>query len=235
MDDHLTPEQEREALAAELALGVLDGQERADALQLSLRDPGFAALVAAWEDKLSPMHRDWIDAHPSDAVWDAIAARLTGPRTSSVTAIETRLRRWRAGAVASGAIAAALAFLLIVRPAPDPAPAAPQLAVARIEGETKGPLVLARYDQSNGLMQLQIQGFEPGPLAPELWIIPEGGAPVSLGQIGRSGRAEMTMPPPQRTLVADGATLAVTMEPASKIPHPAPSGPPIASGKIITI
>lgn len=235
MDDRPTPEHEREALAAELALGVLEGQERADALQLKLRDPAFAGLVAAWEEKLSPMHREWTDARPGEAVWDAIAARLPKPRSSSVTVLETRLRRWRVGAIASGAIAATLAFLLIVRPAPEPAPAAPQLAVARIEGDATGPLVLARYDQGKGLMQLQIQGFEPGSLAPELWIIPEGGEPVSLGQIGRSGRAEMIMPPPHRRLIADGATLAVTMEPVSKVPHPAPSGPPVATGKIIAI
>jgi len=49
MDDHLTPDQERDALAAELALGLLEGQARADALRLSLSDPAFAALVTAWE------------------------------------------------------------------------------------------------------------------------------------------------------------------------------------------
>ncbi len=95
--------------------------------------------------------------------------------------------------------------------------------------------MLARYDQTNGLMRLRIHGFEAGPLAPELWIIPEGGAPVSLGQIAHAGQAEMTMPPPHRLLMTEGATLAITMEPVSKAPHPAPSGTPVAVGKIITI
>jgi anti-sigma-K factor RskA len=235
MDDHLTPEEERDALAAELALGLLDGQARADALQLSLRDPGFAALVTAWEAKLSPLHDGWAEAEPGDAVWDGIASRLSEQRSSSVTEIETRLRRWRAGAFASGAIAAALALVLILQPGPAPELTAPQLAVARIESDAGGPLVLARYDRSNGLMQLRIEGIATGSLAPELWIIPDGGTPVSLGQIGRAGRAEMTMPPPHRKLIADGATLAITMEPVSKTPHQAPSGSPVAAGKIIAI
>ena len=235
MDDHLTPEEERDALAAELALGLLEGQARADAMRLSLSDSGFAALVAAWEVKLSPLHGEWGEAEPGGAVWHEIASRLPKQPSSSVTPIETRLRRWQAGALASGAIAAALAFSLFFQPVAAPGPAAPQLAVARIESDAGGPLVRARYDQSIGLMQLRIEDIEPGSLAPELWIIPEGGTPVSLGQIGRAKRAEMTMPPPHRLLITDGATLAITMEPVSKTPHQAPSGSPVATGKIITI
>jgi anti-sigma-K factor RskA len=235
MDDHLTPDQERDALAAELALGLLEGQVRVDALRLSLSDPAFAALVAAWEAKLAPLHGEWTDAEPGAAVWGAIERRLADAPTDKVAAIETRLRRWRAGALLSGAVAAALAFVLITRPVPSPVPTSPQLAVARIESDAAGPLVLARYNQTSGLMQLRIHGFEPGALAPELWVIPEGGAPVSLGQIGHAGEAEMTMPPPHRLLMTEGATLAITMEPVSKTPHPAPSSAAVASGKIITI
>lgn len=235
MDDHLTPTEERDALAAELALGLLEGQTRADALRLSLSDPAFAAQVAAWEAKLAPLHDEWANAQPGAAVWSGIERQLADAPTDKVTAIEMRLRRWRAGALLSGAVAAALAFVLITQPVPTPTPAAPQLAVARIESDTAGPLVLARYNQSNGLMQLRIHGFEPGTLAPELWVIPEGGTPVSLGQIGHAGEAEMTMPPPHRLLMTEGATLAITMEPVSKTPHPAPSSVAVASGKIITI
>lgn len=235
MDDHLTPTEERDALAAELALGLLEGQTRADALRLSLSDPAFAAQVAAWEAKLAPLHDEWADAQPGAAVWSGIERQLADAPTDKVTAIEMRLRRWRAGALLSGAVAAALAFVLITQPVPTPTPAAPQLAVARIESDAAGPLVLARYNQSNGLMQLRIHGFEPGTLAPELWVIPEGGTPVSLGQIGHAGEAQMTMPPPHRLLMTEGATLAITMEPVSKTPHPAPSSVAVASGKIITI
>ncbi len=122
MDDHLTPAEERDALAAELALGLLEGQARADALRLALSDPAFAALVAGWEAKLTPLHSEWADAAPGDRVWDGIAAQLPEARPSSVTAIETRLRRWRAGALVSGAIAAALALVLIAQPVAPPAP-----------------------------------------------------------------------------------------------------------------
>lgn len=235
MDEPLTPEQDREALAAELALGLLDGQARADALSLRLGDPAFAALVEAWEAKLSPLYSEWPLADPGGDVWNRIDASLPDAPGKEVAVIEASLRRWRTGALISGAVAAALALVLLVQPAPAPLPAAPQLAVARIESAAEGPVVLARYDRTSGVMRLQIAGIDAGALAPELWVIPAGGDPVSLGQIGRAGTVEIALPAPHRPLLQDGATLAITMEPVSAKPHAAPNSAPVATGKIITI
>lgn len=237
MDDALNPEEARDALAAELALGLLDGQERADALQLMLRDPDFRALAREWETRLEPLHDEWSgDTPPPQSVWDGVASAIDPPAAD--LPVERRLRFWRAGALVSGAVAAVLALLLVTRPATIPAPvgATPQsIAVARIEGGERGPLVLARYDRTSATMTLRIDGFDPGALAPELWVIPARGDPVSLGQIGRSGTASMKMPEPHRSLLRDGATLAITMEPISEVPHRAPSSTPVAAGKITII
>lgn len=236
MAEDLTPDQARDALAAELALGLLDGQSRADALRLQLADPAFAAQVAAWEARFASLADEVAPVAPDARLWDAIAARLPAapvPSNGVVAALETRLNRWRVAAVGSGAVAAALAVALLTQPVPSPLPTpAPQLAVARIEGDTAGALVRARYDGNSGVMLLRIEGLESGQLAPELWVIPAGGAPVSLGQIAPSGTATVTMDAPMRKLVRDGATLAITLEPVSPTPHAAPSGPPIAAGKI---
>lgn len=164
-----------------------------------------------------------------------IDASLADAPVKDVAVIETRLRRWRASALLSGAVAAALALVLLVQPVPAPVPAAPQLAVARIESAAEGPVVLARYDRTSGVMRLQIAGIDAGALTPELWVIPAGRDPVSLGQIGRSGTAEIALPASHRPLLQDGATLAITMEPMSATPHAAPSSAPVAAGKIISI
>lgn len=236
MADDLAPDQARDALAAELALGLLDGQARADALRLQLADPGFAGQVAAWEARFASLADEIAPVAPAARVWDGIAARLPAdsvPGSAIVVALETRLNRWRMAAVGLGAVAAALALVLLAQPTPSTLPTpAPQLAVARIEGETAGALVRARYDGESGVMLLRIEGLEPGQLAPELWVIPAGGAPVSLGQIAPSGTATVTMDALTRTLVQDGATLAITLEPVSPTPHAAPSSAPIAAGKI---
>jgi anti-sigma-K factor RskA len=93
-------------------------------------------------------------------------------------------------------------------------------------------LVRARYEGGSDVMLLRIEGLVAGELAPELWVIPAGGTPVSLGQIAPSGTVTVTMDAPMRALVRDGATLAITMEPVSPTPHAAPSAAPIAAGKI---
>ncbi|MGJ3628226.1 hypothetical protein AB5I41_17070 [Sphingomonas sp. MMS24-JH45] len=45
--------------AAELALGVLDGDERAAALRRVLAEPDFAREVARWRDYLAALFADW--------------------------------------------------------------------------------------------------------------------------------------------------------------------------------
>jgi anti-sigma-K factor RskA len=230
--DELTPEEEREALAAELALGLLEGQARADALRLRLSEPDFAASVAQWEERLGPLYDRFVPAVPGEELFARIEAMLP-PAARQPTLHQ--LRRWRLAAAGSAAVAAALALVLLFQPPPAPVPAAPQLAVARIEGAAAGPLVRASLDRGSGRMRLAIEGIAPGELAPELWVIPAGGKPVSLGQISRSGSAEMEVSPEQRTLLQDGATLAITMEPVSSAPHAAPGSAPVAAGKIIFI
>lgn len=233
MADDLTPSQERDTLAAELALGLLEGEARAEALRLRLADPAFAAQVAAWEEKFAALHDETPSVAPRSGLWDNIAARLPDGRGPIVVALESRLTRWRMATVASGAVAAALALVLLTQsPAPLPATDTPQLAVARIEGTASGPLIRARYDRGSGVMELNIEGFTPGDLAPELWVIPAGGAPVSLGQVAPSGAASVTVASGHRALVQDGATLAITMEPVSATPHAAPTSAPVAAGKI---
>ena len=65
---------ERELLAAELALGLLDGQELLTARGLLASDPGFAALVADWDQKLVPLLDVIAPVEPPAAVWPKIPA-----------------------------------------------------------------------------------------------------------------------------------------------------------------
>ncbi|NWK96451.1 hypothetical protein DM806_12425 [Sphingobium lactosutens] len=231
MTDPLTPEEERDALAAELALGVLAGAERTAALRLRLSDPAFARLVQDWETRLAPLHGAWYDVAPHDAVWDAVAARIADPTVR----LRARLSRWRAGALMSGAVATVLAIMLVMRqPVLESVPA--PTAVAQMAGKADGPVVVARYDPQAADIRLRIVAAVPATrLVPELWVIPDGGAPVSLGLIPREGQALVPLSAEQRRLLIEGATLAITMEPQHGAPHPAPSSAPIASGKILLL
>lgn len=233
MVDRLDPDQE--ALAAELTLGLLEGETRADALRRTLADPAFAAAVDAWRRRLDPMYDEFAVVPPSD-LWPAIEARLG--RTDAVASAQ--VRRWRWLAIGSGALAASFAAaFLLVRPEPvtivrevvrPPA----QVAVAQLGGKS-GTLLAANYAPDQGDLRIRAIALPDSTLVPELWVIPAGGAPQSLGLLHGRGVTKVVVPAKLRALLIDGATLAVTMEPGEGAPHAAPSSAPIATGTISRI
>jgi anti-sigma-K factor RskA len=229
MVEAMTPE-ERDALAAELALGVLAGEERAQALRLKLADPAFAAQVAAWQDRLDPLGEGFVEAVPPN-VWPAVERRLGADTV-------VQLRRWRLATIASGAVAASLALVLVLRPVPAPIQivrAPEHLVMAELDGGEKGALFAANYDPANGMLRIKTMRMPDSDLMPELWVIPADGKPRSLGLVSPTGMMKMPVPMAHRKLMTDGAVLAVTMEPSDGAPHLAPSSAPVAAGKISTI
>ena len=60
------------ALAAEYALGTLDADERAQVETMMSVDKDFAAIVDAWEDKLSVLNQMVASVEPRAEVWDKI-------------------------------------------------------------------------------------------------------------------------------------------------------------------
>jgi len=66
----------RDRLAAEYALGTLQGRARERFRSLMRYDPGLRARVATWEARLAPLSDAIPARHPRAAAWAAIAARL---------------------------------------------------------------------------------------------------------------------------------------------------------------
>lgn len=230
----LTPE-EREALVAELALGILSSAERAEALRLCMADPAFTpGMIDAWRDRLDPLFEEYAPVTPPDQIWESIAARLAYSTDS-----RRQLRIWRGGALAAATIAASLALILLLRPSPIPeqGPVSPrvQVALAQLVGKPAGPIVLARYDAERRILSLRATGIKADGLAPELWVIPADGKPRSLGLIGPEGHSLVKIDSDAQPFIADGSILAITMEKAATAPHAAPGSAPVATGKIVKI
>jgi anti-sigma-K factor RskA len=68
--------------------------------------------------------------------------------------------------------------------------------------------------------------------AAELWLIPPGQAPRSLGAVSINRAHTVAVPAALRADLTGQAVLAITLEPSAGIPHAAPSGPIIAKGAI---
>lgn len=231
MAEALTPEQD--LLAAELALGLIEGDDRAQALRLALSNAEFAVAVERWRSRVDPLADDFRDVTPPD-LWPAIEARLAA---RDGQASVRQLRFWRWTTAGASAVAASLAAALLFLPGPPPLTivrAPEQMAVAQLGG-TAGALLAANYDPGEGMLRIRAVEMPQSDLAPELWVIPADGVPRSLGLVDARGTTRMTIPVNLRGMVVDGATLAITMEPASGAPHAAPSGPPVAAGKISKI
>ncbi|MET0241537.1 MAG: anti-sigma factor [Sphingobium sp.] len=216
-------------LAAELALGLLEGPDRAAALRLCLSSPSFAAEVEAWGHRLSPLLDATPHEAPSSRVWNAIEARIAdrpamAPRRS--------LRLWRGGAIAAAAIAASLALIIIV---PRPASQGPEnIGVSQLVDAQGAATMAISYDPKAGMLRLGPSQLQSGAKSPELWIIPEDGVPRSLGLIGADG-GTLAVETRVRQFVRHGVTLAVTLEDPATAPHRAPTSAPILTGKISII
>jgi anti-sigma-K factor RskA len=227
MTDPTDPE-ERAALAAELALGLLDGTEHAAALRLTLSDANFAAEVEDWRTRLAPMLDDIGSHAPPAHLWPVIEARIAAGAQDSVV---RSLRLWRSMAIASTAIAASLALFLVLTPAQQPSS---PVAIAQLSDAGGAAQMAIAYDGTAGTLRLARVTLDAGGKSPELWVIPAGGPPQSLGLI-RPDSGTLAVPETLRGLMRDGATLAITMEDGASAPHAAPSGPPVLSGKISAI
>ena len=70
---------DQELLAAEYVLGTLDAEERARARALVAMDPGFAAIVRAWERRLGELNVLVAAVEPPPDIWDRIKAGIAAP------------------------------------------------------------------------------------------------------------------------------------------------------------
>lgn len=224
------------ALAGEYVLGLLDPAETAQVQARAATDADFAAEVEAWRERLQSMAAG-ADMPAPDHVWSAIEAKLPAPTGQDVTV--KSLRWWRGFSLIAAATAAVFGglYYLEVNYAlrPDEPYQSGPLFVAALGSETGNAAITARYDAGNGELLLTPVSLETGKLYPELWVIPADGKARSLGMMATDKPTQVTVTIEMREFMAQGATLAITPEPAGGAPGGKATGPVIASGKIITI
>lgn len=230
-------------LAGEHVLGVLEGEDLAQAQRLQLRDSRFAEAVAWWERRLCVSCEAAGFVPPSSGVWTAIEARLRSANDNAVHAGSQKstptVSRFSIAALTAGAglaVASLLLFLATPRAVPvapqEPPTAGPQI-VAQISDEDAVRKIAAVIDMSRGRMSLYIEGFSAGEgRVPELWVIPADGIPISLGAIPEAGAFERDLSADEQALLIDGASLAVTFEDDTGRRHEEPSPPILLAGAL---
>lgn len=239
-------------IAAEWALGLLEGEELLAARGKYLTDPAFAWRKEWWDGWFAPLTDDIAGAQPGDHVWEAIAARVAAQQAEAASAagssgpdpkvaqLESRLRRWKWAAGLSSAAAVALAVLAI---APERAPRAPGVdAPARVAsadplvatvpiGETGLRLDVTYIPESERMLVAAIGLTPDGAHDHELWLVPDdGGAAQSLGVVAPGEVRSMTLRRDLSAQLRDGSRLVLTREPLGGKPADAEAGPVVAEG-----
>jgi len=213
-------------LAAEYALGVLAGTERAAAEQRVAREPAFAGLVTAWEQRLAPWAAEIAEVAPPPQLWDRIAGAL--PAQTQAGGLWQSIAFWRGLSFAAGALAAAcLAALIYLGPFTRQQP-----LVAAIEGGGHRHFV-ATIDTRRGTVAVVPAAFSADATrVPELWLVPPDGKPRAVGLLRADQTVTLTLPPELAALAKDDAVLAVSLEPPGGSTTGLPTGPVIATGKL---
>ncbi len=237
-------------IAAEWALGLLEGEELLAARGKYATDPNFAWRKEWWDDWFAPLSDAMPGAEPGAHVWDGITARISSqqaavgsaapePPASNVIALEARVRRWQwMAGLSSAAAALALVWSFALAPSRSAdqsqpvniAAAAPLVATVPI-GETGLRLDVTYIPESEKMLVAAIGLTADGVHDHELWLVPaDGSALQSLGVVAPGEVHSMTLPHALAAKLGDGAKLVLTREPIGGKPEGKDAGPVVAKG-----
>ena len=215
-----------DALAREYVLGTLRGRARARFARVIGASLPARRAVLGWEKQLAPLARAVPAIEPPPQVWAQIE-----------TAIGTRTARPTRGAGIWPALAAGLAALALLFGG---------LYLGQQQRIEQAQYVAVIADQTTPIWL--VQGFteemrvstindRPIPAANsyELWMLPEGAAPVSLGLLPGAGNAALPLDPQRLAVLAQTMTLAVSLEPAGGSPTGAPTGPVLFTAPLLRV
>ncbi|MCQ1837150.1 anti-sigma factor [Neorhizobium galegae] len=221
-----------EILAGEYVLGVLSLEARRAVEQRIANDRAFARLVERWQADLAAFNDDYEDVMPRPAIFGRIETRLFGPARAAPSSwgLWNSALFWRRLSFATTAVAVAAVVYAsgVIR--------GPQLSaplVAELSSTDSQINLLASYDVGNGRLRIvpvAAGGREEKSL--ELWLVPGGGKPLSLGVFEPDQTGELVIPADLRRNLTEGATLAVSLEPLGGSPTGVATGPVVASGAV---
>ena len=233
---------------AEYVLGVLDADARAAVAQEVQTTDEAAAAVALWQRRLMPLSEQIAGVAPAPYVWARIRddLRLDAP-TFATPRIESKglwnnLALWHWLGIGATAVAVAL-LAVVVTPrrenvpttaetAPAKAPAGYMVSTIQQDSGVTGWTATMDLDRARMIVVPAAPSALPSGKAPELWLIPAGGKPISVAMIKRDAPTTIALEPSLLAKLGPTAALAVSVEPVGGSPTGQPTGAVIAKGAI---
>jgi anti-sigma-K factor RskA len=222
--------EELNLLAGEYVLGVLETEAAREVEAALASHAQLRNAIAFWEDHLAGLSALAAPADPPAGAWAGIASRIGPASGNAPPRLWNSLAVWRWSTAVAGAIAASLAlYIAIGLPAPVPAPT----FVAVLHAPQQDQAAWVATAGRNGLLIHAVaNGTVPSDRAYELWAIAPGATkPQALGVIPPDGRLALGALP---AAIRNGATLAISIEPAGGSPTGQPTGPVVFAGTLVT-
>ena len=145
-----------------------------------------------------------------------------------------RVKFWRGASLAATALAAALAIVVVIDRVALQQQTAGGRYVAVVDTGGREPALIAEVDTTTGQIRIRSLATEtPAGKSLELWHVPEGQAPRSLGVL-KAGADAQTI----ENAIAKGPVggiIAVSVEPAGGSPSGSPTGPIVYTGRLIPV
>ena len=194
-------------LAAEYVLGTLRGRARRR-FERWFVSPQVVTLVKAWEDRLAGLEPPLEHVPPPPSVWQGIETRLELRKRQRTPAL-----RWLSVAAAA-AFFAVVAFFALRPPATVDTPQLASTARGSLQADPQ--TIYWRVEVLGDHQEISLHVHKVHDLPPgkshELWALPEGGAPVSLGLMPHTGDHKRVLTATQREALARSKQIAVSLE-----------------------
>lgn len=218
----------RARLAADYVSGAMRGGARRRFEGLMAADASLRRQVRSWEDDLYALIWSMPPLTPSARVWRAIRAQIRqkAPARTRIWGWEgAYLWRW-----CSTALAAALVAMAVIQPLwLNRAQPAQQVAV--LQSEQGQAYLVIRADASGAMYATTLGNLTKmaDGHALQLWSMPSGGKPVSLGLVAANGLTRLTLPRGAGNI----HKLGISLEPPGGSPTGQPTGPVVMTGQVL--
>lgn len=218
----MTPQDHPEiidSLAAEYVLGTLRGPARRRFEKWRASTPLVDERCRFWEDNLMQLAKGLKPIRPPAHVWQGIRARL------SLSRGKPRIRGRALAIAASVLLVAGLSALLYWR-STGPGKLSEVATIATPTGTQLWEVDV--YSASGRLLLHTAQvPAHPADRDFELWALPAGGKPVSLGLMPYGGTTDRALTAVQKQALANSAQVAITVERVGGSPTGQPTTTPI--------
>lgn len=227
----------RNKLAGEYVLGTLHGHARARFESLLKYDANLRRIVTDWQQKLGPMSEAIKPVQPPKRVWKAIEQRLDFENTSPYAFIRqlwSHLFVWRSFSMMASAV---ILSLVVYLSAYSPKPVVINQYVAVMTNSNKQVswmITTNTFDQTAIVKVLNTQSL-PDNKAFELWMLPNGQQPISMGLLSASEDRTLNINNDLILKLIREKALAVSLEPSGGSPTGQPTGPVLYQGKLQSI